>query len=164
MKSVEETIEDLVKDKLNSLKIPFYRKTDSVNEEIDKALNEGVSKQKNFGGNRPDIKLLINEIPIMVEVKGNFNKLEKINIYTQSLSMEFNDIANYALNGAVHYANTIVGNSLYNSCIALGITGTKVNDKVNIIMGAYKIVRDEPIEKLRGFNFLEDLGKLNEIR
>lgn len=128
VKSIEETIEDKTKEELKSLDIRFFRKTDSINEEIDSALKEYPSKEGGQGGNRPDIKLLLQDeslrkIPVMIEIKGIKDKLEK---HKNGLSK---NAKNYALNGAVHYANAILDcTHSYNEVIAVGINGYKRQD------------------------------------
>ncbi|WP_163499718.1 HsdM family class I SAM-dependent methyltransferase [Helicobacter suis] len=128
MSSQEERLEDLIKEELKTLQIPYYLKANPINEEIKYALEQAPSKGGGSGRNYPDLKLLIStkqmrHIPVMIELKGIKGRLAKFN---QDLSLESSTTAikNYALNGALHYANAILDYSYsYNEAIAIGING-----------------------------------------
>lgn len=69
-KSIEEKVEDIIKDFLLKGNVQFFTKTESINSEIDAALEKAPSKSGGSGNNYPDIKLLFDNIPVMIEVKG----------------------------------------------------------------------------------------------
>lgn len=56
-RSIEEQVEDLCKKQLKNTK--YFTKTETINEEIEKALKEAPSKSGGKGTNYPDIKLFI---------------------------------------------------------------------------------------------------------
>lgn len=70
--SIEELVEQWVKEQLKSLKL--YAKNDFINPQIEKALKTAPSKKGGKGPNYPDIKCMIpssgGDIPVMIEVKG----------------------------------------------------------------------------------------------
>ena len=71
VKSIEEKVEDIVKESLRSGKLKFFTKIESVNSEIDAALEKAPSKSGGGSGkNYPDIRLLLDDLPVMIEVKG----------------------------------------------------------------------------------------------
>lgn len=84
-KSIEEKVEDWCKKQLDK----YYTKTESINEEIEKALQLAPSKNGGDGNNYPDIKCFIEseslrKIPVMIEVKGtkgDFGKFDKDAMY-----------------------------------------------------------------------------------
>ena len=129
-KSIEEKIEDNAKNQLRQFGIKYYAKTDSINSEIDDALKKSVSKGGGRGGKYPDIKVLLSmpgnkPLPVMIEVKGTKGKLIKTNkkgdVYdlTDKGEPNYTNIKNYAVNGAVHYAESIINYSRsYNDGIA----------------------------------------------
>ncbi|TQR34458.1 DNA methyltransferase [Campylobacter sp. MIT 99-7217] len=133
MPSIEEIIEDKTKQELVKLGINYFTKTQTINTEIENALKKAPSKAGGGGGNYPDIKLFLKtkslrKIPIMIEVKGAKNKLLKLKngeIYNFNDKGELSsNIKDYALNGAVHYANAILDyTQSYDEVIALGING-----------------------------------------
>ena len=82
-KSVEPNIADLANGWLKKYKLDYKLEQESLNSEIDKALNDYHSKSGGNGGNRPDVKLLLqdkylNYYPILIEYKGYKDKLVKL--------------------------------------------------------------------------------------
>lgn len=132
-KSIEEQVEDWGKKQLKKTK--YYTKTEIINPEIEKALKIAPSKKGGNGSNFPDIKLFIQtkslrKIPVMVEVKGKKGALIKVNASNEidnikkDGSPNFTNINKYAVNGAIHYANAIINNSItYKEAIAVGLNG-----------------------------------------
>ena len=83
VKSVEPNIADLVNGWLKSYKVDYKLEQESLNTEIDQALNDYFSKNGGKGGNRPDAKLLLRAddgkyYPILIEYKGYKDKLAKL--------------------------------------------------------------------------------------
>lgn len=130
-KSIEEQIEDWSKQQLQGIK--YYTKTESINSDIDNALRKAPSKKGGDGNNYPDIKCLIQtadfrNIPVMIEVKGRKGHLEKLDAgeiaNKDKNGPKYNNIAKYAVNGAVHYANAILNYSdEYKEVVAIGVNG-----------------------------------------
>lgn len=134
--SVEPNIADLANGWLKSYKLAYKLEQESLNTEIDKALDDYFSKNGGVGGNRPDAKLLLqdsklNFYPILIEYKGYKDKLVKLDENgqvensTAKNEPNFKHINSYAVNGAVHYANAILHHTSYTDIIAIGITGYK---------------------------------------
>ena len=151
-KSIEEKVEDIFKNQLNEFNIKYYTKTESINEAIDSALKNSVSKSGGSGNNYPDIKLLIESagmrrIPVMIEAKGTFGKLIKkttdgdieLVTYNKNGDANYSSIQGYAVNGAVHYVNAILDGECYNEGIAIGINGYEKNDDIHTELEAYYI-------------------------
>ena len=151
-KSVEEKVEDIFKKQLNEFNIKYYTKTESINEAIDSALKNSVSKSGGSGNNYPDIKILIESsnmrrIPVMIEAKGTFGKLVKMTsdgyielvTYNKNGDANYSSIQGYAINGAVHYVNAILDGDCYNEGIAIGINGYEKNDNMYTELDAYYI-------------------------
>ncbi len=135
-KSIEPNIVDLANGWLKSYDLDYKLEQEELNTEIDSALNDYFSKGGGKGGNRPDAKLLLkdkegNYFPILIEYKGLKGKLEKLDSKGQvenknaKLEPHFNNIKNYALNGAVHYATALLHHTDYKDIIAIGMTGYK---------------------------------------
>ena len=153
-KSIEEKVEGLAKKELERGNCKIYLKTESINEEIEKALKEYPSKQGKNGGNTPDIKLFIvtkkmRKIPVMIEVKGTkgdfikLNKNNEIDNIKKDGNINYTNIQKYAVNGAVHYANAILDfTNSYNEVIAIGINGYEELGKVKIELGVYYISKE----------------------
>lgn len=146
--SIEPNIADLANGWLKSYELDYKLEQESLNSEVDKALNKYHSKGGGKGGNRPDAKLLLRDknldfYPILIEYKGDKNSLIKLkngqveNI-TAKNEAHLANIKKYAINGAVHYANALLHHTSYTDIIAIGMTGHKdAKGKVKHEIGVY---------------------------
>ncbi len=151
VQSIEPNIADLVNGWLKSYKVDYKLEQESLNTEIDQALNDYFSKNGGKGGNRPDAKLLLkandgNNYPILIEYKGYKDKLVKLdsegNVANKNSKNQpdFANINSYAVNGAVHYANAILHYTSYTDVIAIGVTGHKAaNGSIVHQIGVYYV-------------------------
>lgn len=144
--SIEEKVEDLFKAKLDNLKIKRYSKVESINPLIKEALRKAESKTGGIGGNFPDIQILLDNksgrtIPVMMEVKGLKNKLEKLE-KDGSISTKKNYVNTYAVNGAYHYGLAILqdANTGYKEVIIVGINASDLSKDLEV--KAYYISED----------------------
>ena len=114
--------------------LDYKLEQEPLNEEIDKALAEYASKMGGTGGNRPDAKLLLTDSagkhwPILIEYKGQRDKLVKYDGQDHVANRnrkgepDYRNIAAFAVNGAVHYANALLHFTGYTDIIAIGVTG-----------------------------------------
>lgn len=151
VQSVEPNIADLANGWLKDGKLDYKLEQESLNTEIDKALNDYYSKNGGTGGNRPDAKILIqdkllNYYPILIEYKGYKDKLIKLDSNSQVENKtaknepHFNNINSYAVNGAIHYSNAILHHTSYTDIIAIGVTGYKdEKDDIQHNIGVYYV-------------------------
>lgn len=151
IQSVEPNIADLANGWLKSYKLDYKLEQESLNAEIDQALNDYFSKNGGKGGNRPDAKLILRandgkDYPILIEYKGYKDKLVKLddegNVANKSSKNQpdFANINSYAVNGAVHYANAVLHYTSYTDVIAIGVTGHKAADgKIIHQIGVYYV-------------------------
>mgnify|MGYP003314171725 CR=1 FL=1 len=150
--SIEEQVEDWCKQQFGSEK--FYTKTESINHEIDKALRNAPSKKGGSGTNFPDIKCFIEtsalrRIPVMIEVKGTkgdfakFNADGEVDNKKKDGEANYANIAKYAVNGAVHYADAILKHTdSYKEVVAIGVNGYKVNNDLKVEIGVYYVAKN----------------------
>lgn len=172
VQSIEPNIADLANGWLKSYRLNYKLEQESLNSEIDQALNEYVSKSGGVGGNRPDVKLLLQDknlvsYPILIEYKGYKDKLikldsnGKIENKTPKNEPDFKTINSYAVNGAVHYANALLHYTSYTDIIAIGMTGYK--DEVGKIVhsiGVYYVSKSnfgigQKVDDYTDFSFLK---------
>lgn len=186
IKSIEPNIANLVNGWLKDYGLDYKLEQESLNEEIDKALDEYKSKSGGTGGNRPDAKLLLqddflNYYPILIEYKGYKDKLIKLDSdnrvdnRTSKNEPNYKNINSYAVNGAVHYANTILHYTSYTNVIAIGVTGyKKTNGEIEYSIGVYYVSKDNlgigqeigkysDLSFLRKENFNNFIKKVNEL-
>ena len=149
--SIEPNIADLANGWLKSYGLNYKLEQESLNSEIDKALDNYLSKSGGTGGNRPDAKLLLqdkeqNYWPILIEYKGYKDKLEKLDSLGNVDNLKANNepnlknINSYAVNGAVHYANALLHHTSYTDIIAIGMTGYRDEfNKIQHQIGVYYV-------------------------
>ena len=170
--SIEPNIADIANGWLKKYGLDYKLEQETLNTEIDTALNEYYSKSGGNGGNRPDAKLLLqdknmNWYPILIEYKGYKGKLEKLDsngqIENRNAKNEpiYKNINSYAVNGAVHYANALLHYTSYTDIISIGMTGYK-NDNGEIIteIGVYYVSKDnfgigQKVDEYSDFSFLK---------
>lgn len=172
IQSVKPNVADLANGWLKSYKLDYKLEQESLNTEIDQALNDYYSKNGGVGGNRPDAKLLLQDknlvnYPILIEYKGYKDKLVKLDSEgkvankTAKNQPDFKNINSYAVNGAVHYANALLHYTSYTDIIAIGMTGFK-DDSGNLEyeIGVYYVSKSnfgigQKVDDYTDFSFLK---------
>lgn len=172
IQSVEPNIADLANGWLKSYGLDYKLEQESLNAEIDQALNDYYSKNGGDGGNRPDAKLLLQDknlihYPVLIEYKGYKDRLValdadgKVANKTAKNQPDFKHINSYAVNGAVHYANALLHYTSYTDIIAIGMTGYK-NDagKLECEIGVYYVSKSnfgigQKVDDYTDFSFLK---------
>lgn len=169
--SVEPNIADLANGWLKAHKLDYKLEQESLNAEIDKALQDYFTKNGGTGANRPDAKLLLqdkklNYFPILIEYKGYKNSLVKLDANNQVENRtaknepNFKNINSYAVNGAVHYANAVLHHTSYTDIIAIGMTGHKdESGKLQHKIGVYFVSKKnfgvgQKVGEFSDFSFL----------
>ena len=172
IQSVEPNIADLANGWLRSYKLPYKLEQESLNTEIDQALNDYASKSGGAGGNRPDAKLFLQDknlvnYPILIEYKGYKYKLVLLDAdgrvanKTAKNQPDFKTINSYAVNGAVHYANALLHYTSYTEIIAIGMTGYKDDaGKLQYEIGVYYVSKSnfgvgQKVDDYTDFSFLK---------
>jgi hypothetical protein len=170
--SIEPNIAELANGWLKSYKLDYKLEQESLNSEIDKALEDYFSKNGGVGGNRPDTKLLLqdknlNFYPILIEYKGYKDKLVKLDSdgqvenRTAKNEANFKNINSFAVNGAVHYANALLHHTSYTDIIAIGMTGYKdESEKIHYQIGVYYVSKSnfgagQKVGEFSDFSFLK---------
>ena len=172
VQSVEPNIADLANGWLKSYRLDYKLEQESLNMEIDQALNDYASKSGGIGGNRPDAKLLLQDknlvnYPILIEYKGYKDRLVLLDSEgrvvnkTSKNQPDYKTINSYAVNGAVHYANALLHYTSYTDIIAIGMTGYKdETGKLQHEIGVYYVSKNnfgvgQKIDDYTDFSFLK---------
>lgn len=173
VQSVEPMVADLVNGWLKSYGLDYKLEQETLNSEIDNALNEYASKSGGKGGNRTDAKLLLQDKhmdywPILIEYKGYKDKLEKLDkdgqVDNRKAKNEpnYTNINSYAVNGAVHYANALLHYTSYTNIISIGVTGYKdETGQLQTQIGVYFVSKDnfgigQKVGNYTDLSFLKD--------
>lgn len=156
---LESDINDFVKAKLTSLgleKLKDFNEESAMSDYLKEALR-GSAKTKNktnFG--KPDFHLEGYRIPIIIENKLG---LKKLKAETKSgLKFDEKSIANYAVNGALYYAQNMISSEKYHEVVAIGVAG---DDSENISIDVYYVFGAsekayKKIDTCNTFDFLEN--------
>lgn len=169
MASIEEKVEDYYKSLLDELGIRRFNKTEKINSSITKALEQAESKSGGSGMNYPDIQLFLENntrrgIPVMIEVKGAKNKLEKLTSdgYIELVSTGKDSkraVQQFAVNGALHYGLAILREGTYSEVIIIGVNGRTVENGVvkDPEVKAYYVSKknNEVPKEIIGFEFVQ---------
>ena len=172
IQSVEPQIADLANGWMKSYHLDYKLEQESLNTEIDQALNEYASKSGGVGGNRPDAKLLLQDrnlakYPVLIEYKGYKDKLVKLDAEgkvankTAKNEPDFKVIRSYAVNGAIHYANALLHYTSYADVIAIGMTGYRDDEgKLRHAIGVYYVSKSnygvgQKVDDYTDFSFLK---------
>ena len=172
VQSVEPGIADLANGWLRQYNLDYKLEQEPLNAEIDQALNDYYSKNGGTGGNRPDAKLLLrdstlHDYPVLIEYKGYKDKLLKTDAEGKIANKkkdgtpDFTHINNYAVNGAVHYANALLHYTSYTRVIAIGMTGYKdETGRLQYEIGVYLVSKSnfgvgQKVDDYTDFSFLK---------
>lgn len=119
---------------------------------IDNALHTG-SKKLNGKPGYPEYVGTVNDFLLVIEDKSNIDR----HVYTDQnviVTDKANAVMNYALNGTLHYARTILRNTSYQKCFAFGVSGNEKLHKITPMYvndrGDYQLLPD--IESFISFN------------
>jgi len=152
-------IDQYMRTLIEDLGVPYEEQGMNSNADVKQALKT-ASKHKAGNAGKPEFVFFSDEFLVVVEDKADINKNVS---YTPDGDIDLSRgvIADYALNGAVHYAKHIVENALpVNHVFAIGATGDKHSHEIKI---AY--VNDASIKELPDISSLEDLhpDNINEF-
>lgn len=131
----ELRVDNYVRKQLEGNNIKFGEQHDlpeSVKEGLEKASKSGTG----FG--KPDFVIVFDEYPdtcVMIEDKYGLEFLKDLQ-NNGNISMTKKSIENYALNGAIHYANCVLDNDdtkyPFNNIYALGVAGEGLEDSLDV--------------------------------
>ena len=160
----EVSIDELIRTSLKNLglkmDVDFFEKNPSPC--LKEALKGASKTTKAKGSGVPDFIIekyksnfySKNTIPVIIENKREISKLEKLENGKFDLSQK--SISDYALNGALHYANAIVRSESYSECIAIGAAGSSEEELQIKILYVLKGTNAPQILKFNNLHFLEN--------
>ena len=135
---LEVRVDNYVRRELDRLEIPFYNQNDlPVNY---KNALKGLSKTGK-GNGTPDFAIGVmpgKKVGVIIEDKWGLDKHEKLD-GDGKVSMLKKDISDYAVNGAVHYAEGMVETHEFDEVYAIGISGEGGIDDVVVNYGCYLV-------------------------
>lgn len=174
--NLEDNVNDWVKSEFARIKQTKYTVESAMSDYLKNAIQQGVllkrleleeagetEKGKSW---KPDFHLEIfgdGKIPVLIENKLGINKLSATN--GDKLKNDIKSVKNFAVNGAIHYAQCAIMSKKYTEAIAIGISGNNPNNvtiKVYYVFGAtdetYKL-----IDTYASLDFLESKKSFEEF-
>lgn len=134
-KKYELRVDNFVRDKLKKNYIKFGEQHD-LPKTIATGLNKASKSGDKFG--KPDFAIVFDKFPdtcVLIEDKYGLNFL-KDETKSGEVSMTGKSIESFALNGAVHYAKSLLNNPdtpfNYNNVYAIGVAGEGPEDDLDV--------------------------------
>ena len=171
--TLEDNVNDWVKAEFARIKQTNYKVESSMSDCLKDAIQKGVhlkrmeleeAGEKEKGKSwKPDFHLETFDIPVVIENKLGSSKLVATN--GNKIKADIKSVQNFAVNGAIHYAQCAIMSKKYKEIIAIGISGdnaTNVKIQVYYVFGAtdetYKLV-----ESYTTLDFLESKKSFEEF-
>lgn len=163
--TLEDNVNDWVKSEFSRLGMNNhidYGVESSMSDMLKKALKGGAKTKLKTGTGKPDFHVETYEVPVLIENKLGTKKLVAMN--DKNLKMDEKSVQNFAVNGAVSYAQTILASDLYNEAIVIGIAGDDV-ESVEIQVRYVFSTGTEPklLAEVTTLDFLESQATFNEV-
>lgn len=140
----ETRVDDWVKESLKVEGLDFYEQRD-MPENFKTAL-KGASKSGKSAQGIPDYTINVkpgSELAVIVEDKHGLNFLELVHTGEPTEDVLQKGIQNYAVNGAIHYAEKMIESGRFNTVYAIGVAGESDADGVNVEMKCLLIRKGE---------------------
>lgn len=171
--TLEDNVNDWVKAEFARIKQTHYTVESSMSDYLKDAIQKGVvlkrlaleeAGEKEKGKSwKPDFELETFAIPVLIENKLGSSKLVAAN--GDKIKNDIKSVQNFAVNGAIHYAQCAIMSKKYKEAIAIGISGdnaSNVKIQVYYVFGAtdetYKLV-----ESYTTLDFLESKKSFEEF-
>lgn len=160
---LENDVDDYVKSKLEHLgmkKLKDFNVQSGMSEHMKEAL-KGSAKTKskaNFG--QPDFHIEKYNVPIVIENKlGNKYHVAR---NKNGLRMDEKTIRDYAVNGAVYYAQNMIASRKYHEVVAIGISG---DNESNVMISTYYVfsptIEPKEMKDYCSLNFVQNEESFN---
>lgn len=159
MSKFEVRVDDWVLTKLKELGVDYYQQHDLPDNYI-KGLQGASKSGKGMG--RPDFSISVmpgDKVGVVIENKWGLDKLEKVDEKGVSdLSTKF--VNDYALNGAIYYANNMIESGEFDVVYALGVAGEGARDDLTVGLKGTLVRKD-----VAPFNFeVEGFSNFSKLK
>lgn len=158
--TLENDVNDYVKEKFGYLglkKRKDFNEESSMSEYMKKSL-QGSAKtvnKTNFG--KPDFHVEKYEIPVIIENKLGLKKLISENT-KEGIRTDAKAIKDFAVNGAIYYATSMIASKKYNEVVAIGCAGDtddSIKIKVYYVFGSsFKSIKE--MKDYTNLDFMEN--------
>lgn len=111
------------------------------------------SKRGTSNHGYPEYTAKSGEFIIVIEDKGDLSKQAKYEDETSELSMDTDSVCNFALNGALHYAQNIISKTNFDRVFAFGCSGDEIHHEIRPMFvnpDGYVIL--DPVDNFENFS------------
>lgn len=156
--TLEDDVNDYVKRQLEALglvKNQDYTVESNMSDMMKDALQGGSKTMRKTGTGKPDFEIENYGTPVLIEDKLHVSKLHSL--AKGVLKDGDKDIANYATNGALNYAQHLLASGKYDDAVIIGVAGDNeqnVDIEVAYVFG--KSSQPKIMKNYKNFNFLEN--------
>lgn len=158
MPNEKTRVDQWVRREIENLNVAYTEQTSDI-KEVKDALKK-ASKQGGTGVGKPEFVFSVNDTLILVEDKPHTSELILLDGTGMLDLSNSKAIANYAINGAVHYAKNIVEKTInFKEVIAIGATGSYDAREVLV----YHIQNEDDKTSIRRIGSLENWQVLSPI-
>lgn len=132
--TLEDDVNDYVKkqfDRMGKTKNRDYTVESSMSQYMREALAGSAKTQRKTSFGKPDFQIESFNIPVIIEDKLHLNRL--VATSKDGLKLDDASVSNFAVNGALYYAQNMIASEKYSEVIAIGIAGDNAeNVKIDI--------------------------------
>lgn len=135
--TLEDDVNDFVKqqfDRMGKIKNRDYTVESSMSQYMREALAGSAKTRRKTSFGKPDFQVEAFSIPVVIEDKLRLNRLEAPS--KDGLKIDDASISNFAVNGAIYYAQNMIASEKYSEVIAIGIAGDNAE---NVKIGVYYV-------------------------
>ncbi|BCX79051.1 hypothetical protein LBC_05130 [Campylobacter sp. 19-13652] len=162
---LEDNINDYIKEILGKLGLKSdadYGVESQMSQYLKDALRGGAKTKNKTNFGKPDFNITKYKAPVIMENKLGLKRL--VNASKGGIKFDEASIKKYAVNGALHYARTMLASTKYSEVIAIGCAA---DDRENAKMEIYYVYgsgeRDYKKLPIDNLNFLENEKSFNEF-
>jgi hypothetical protein len=163
--TLEDNVNDWVKEQLSRLGLENrsdYGVESAMGDRLRRALLGGAKTKNKTGTGKPDFHVEKYSMPVVIENKLGLGKLKAES--DNHLRMDEKSVSAFAVNGAVAYAQSILGSELYSECIAIGIAGS---DESDVELEAYYVystgTAPKRLKNVSSLDFLENANTFKKL-
>jgi len=162
---LEIDVNDFVKNELIELglkKLKDFNEESAMSHYMKESLKGSAKTKLKTGFGKPDLHIEKYQIPVIIE-----NKLgSKYHITKNKSGIKLDDksIKEYAVNGAIYYAQSMVASKKYNEVIAIGVSGDELdNVEISIYYVFSASLEPKYIGEYKKLDFLQNKTAFNEF-
>jgi hypothetical protein len=156
--TLESDVDDFVKqtfEQLGLVKRKDYNEKSCMSKYMKEALRGSAKTENKTNYGQPDFTLEKYRIPVVIEDKLSNDRHVCMN--KENLKQDDKSIREYAVNGAVYYAQSMIASRKYDEVVAIGISGESLEEiKISIYYVFSSSIEPKLMKNYNNLNFLQN--------